>query len=331
MTLGWLGAQVPFPTATALKVITKHAMIAADAGGQLAVDKIHAAVLALAPKREAWDDVAPSPGEYPSQGIPSSFIDPWDTPSSWYDARRQGLVRKGVIPENPDGKWTVQELLARGVGWGAEHGEFTFHLRDPLLIKELTNRGTRIVGEIGQTQLQDFRDILVQQFYKEGLGPKQLAQQVHVIFPHTYWGRGLTIAETETQFALQTTQFAAYRENGVDGKTWTAMMRDTREDHVAVNGITKPIDEAFLVGGTMMMHPGQDGAPAKQVVRCHCDLLPEVVLESELRATPWLGQDRDEEQRKAKTPRNLPAATGTQGAPAKRTTTGTRARRDTGE
>lgn len=50
----------------------------------------------------------------------------------------------------------------------------------------------------------------------------------------------------------------------------------TRPDHVAADGQEVGLNEPFRVGGASMMHPGDFGAPASQVINCRCVVRQEV-------------------------------------------------------
>lgn len=59
-------------------------------------------------------------------------------------------------------------------------------------------------------------------------------------------------------------------------KTWLAAFVNTRDDHAAAHGQTVAVNESFQVGGSSMDHPGDQGAPAAQIVNCMCTLTFEV-------------------------------------------------------
>lgn len=61
---------------------------------------------------------------------------------------------------------------------------------------------------------------------------------------------------------------------------WSARMVNTRDTHAALDGTKKPQGEPFVVmskGQEVKMHyPGDPAAPAREVINCHCVLVPDV-------------------------------------------------------
>lgn len=99
------------------------------------------------------------------------------------------------------------------------------------------------------------------------------------------------VAQTErTRIQSQARQKVmeeAAAQGVVMGREWTARMVNTRDTHAALSHTVKPIGEAFVtVEGNRLMYPGDPSAPAREVINCHCVLIP-VVL------TPEEGRERD--------------------------------------
>jgi SPP1 gp7 family putative phage head morphogenesis protein len=203
----------------------------------------------------------------------------------------------------------LQERLALGNEWETTLEGIGFNLRDPAILAELSKRGTLIKGEVSATMLQDLRDMLATQFYREGQSPAALAKDIQRIFPMTYWGRAQTIARTETGFAQQAVQHEAFKRDGVPEKQWHASFRNTRDTHARAHGQVQKTEEPFLVGGVYMMHPHAAGAPAGEVVNCNCEIFvvyPEDAVG--IPASPWLGGPEGEAVR-------VPVAAKTAGLP----------------
>lgn len=262
-------------------LLQAHYKATADLAGQYATKRVIAAL--MAPHRAA--EAAPVSGE--------AFTVPWSTPARVAALRKTlGLgPRTGPQPPNADQKLTLQERLGLGQEWNKHLGEFGFHLRDPELLAQMNRRGTLIKGDVSATMLQDLHDVLSQQFYKEGQSPKQVAKDIERIFPHTYWGRAQTIARSETGFAQGLVQHEAYTRDGVPYKQWHTSMRNSRDTHVTANGQTQAMDRPYIVGGVAMMYPHAEGAPAKEVVNCQCDSMPQYPADlAGLPAKPWLGE-----------------------------------------
>lgn len=259
-------------------ILVSHYLFVGNAAGQYSLQKIIAAMRGEEVIREAA----------PTQQAGDAS---WSTSSRRYDDRKaKGLgARTGSIGGSAIGTPTMQELLSRADTWEALIEANPFQLRDPKLLQELRKRGTLIVGDISDTMLEDLRDTLAQLFYKEGVGIGELAKEIDKIFPRTYWGRAEAIARTETTFAQETVTYKSYVENGVPGKRWITLFRNSRDSHAAVNGQVRPIDKPFSVGGASMMHPGDEGAPAEEVINCNCDVDPVFEGEFDIPEEPWTG------------------------------------------
>lgn len=61
---------------------------------------------------------------------------------------------------------------------------------------------------------------------------------------------------------------------------WSARMVNTRDTHAALDGTKKPQGEPFVVMSkeqkVKMHYPGDPAAPAREVINCHCVLVPDV-------------------------------------------------------
>ena len=258
-------------------ILVKHYMVVGNQAGQYSLQKIIASMRGQTIREAA-----------PTQQVGDAS---WSTSSRRYDDRKaKGLgARTGAIGDSAIGTPTLQELLSRADTWEALIAVNPFQLRDPKLLQELRKRGTKIVGDISETMLEDLRDTLAQLFYKEGASIEQLSKEIDKIFPRTYWGRAETIARTETTFAQEAVTYASFAENGVPFKKWVTLFRNSRDSHAAVNGQVKQIDKPFPVGGAKIQNPGAEGAPADQVINCNCDVDPVFEGEFGIPEEPWTG------------------------------------------
>jgi len=267
------------------QVLRKYILGAADCGGQDALDAIKPLVLRAVKGEQRAQEAIAVPALPPSAESPI-----WKAiEAEWFAAGGPGEVRKGAIPLHEDMRSTVQELLSRGEGWNAGE-DFVFHLRDPELQRELLRRGEKIRGQVTDTMLSDFRDLMAQQFYREGLPPDQLALEIEYLFPTTYKDRALTIAQTETGIAYGVTNHETMLRNGVDAHEWLTLGSNPRAAHLAANRQVRPIDQPFWVGGERLAHPGDPSGSAGNVINCHCDELPVLNDARYVPAKPWTGQ-----------------------------------------
>ncbi len=110
----------------------------------------------------------------------------------------------------------------------------------------------------------------------------QLAQRVDRVLEtagsERWKNRARTIAITETTRAYGAGTLAAGLEQSrVTGrllrKRWdTEHDKRVRASHRAVDGRVTDLAQPFLVGGSMLMFPGDPLGPADEVVGCRCDL-----------------------------------------------------------
>ena len=108
--------------------------------------------------------------------------------------------------------------------------------------------------------------------YRAGLGVAEIAKAIAADVPMISRWRGALIARTETHGAANFGADAAAKETGLTlRKEWVAAQDErTREDHAEADGQTVGMEDAFDVGGVMMMYPGDPSAPPEQVVNCRC-------------------------------------------------------------
>lgn len=77
------------------------------------------------------------------------------------------------------------------------------------------------------------------------------------------------IAATEAHRDANAAAYEAARRTGKQTKVWNCMMlKDSRDDHVWLNGVSAPIDGYFYApGGERTLYPGEWGVPEQD---CNC-------------------------------------------------------------
>ena len=99
----------------------------------------------------------------------------------------------------------------------------------------------------------------------------QLAARVRTAFNGVSDQRAQMIALTETGAAYGAGRDTAMRSAGIEYKQWlTSGNGNVRPAHLDAEGQTVRIDEPFNVGGEDLMHPGESGGSAENVINCHC-------------------------------------------------------------
>lgn len=131
------------------------------------------------------------------------------------------------------------------------------------------------IKEISGT-LTDYIRQLVFDKVKEGLPNTDIAREIRNRAPEIGKVRAATIARTETHgAALDAIERSLKKKRiRVRKKTWwTAQDARVRATHVAVHGVTIPMDEKFSVGDSMMSRPGDPEGSAEEVINCRCSIL----------------------------------------------------------
>lgn len=96
------------------------------------------------------------------------------------------------------------------------------------------------------------------------------------------------IAQTERNRVQSQARADTIREAAEAGvvmhKRWSTRMVNSRDSHVALNGVEIPEGEKFhTIWGNALAYPGDPDAPAREVINCRCVLVP-VVLPPEERS-----------------------------------------------
>lgn len=87
--------------------------------------------------------------------------------------------------------------------------------------------------------------------------------------------RARLCAEDQSNFIYDIKEYSDALENGYTHKTWeTVGDNRVRASHVEVEGETIPIEEPFVLGGGLMMHPHDDslGVDENELIACRCSL-----------------------------------------------------------
>lgn len=115
-----------------------------------------------------------------------------------------------------------------------------------------------------------------------GEGQYKIIQRIRKVTGQTV-SQARRVAQTErtrvqSQARWQTGQEAAAMGLYVVNE-WSARMVNTRDSHAALDGEKKPQGETFhTIWGNSLRYPGDPTAPAREVINCHCVLVPDVVL-----------------------------------------------------
>ncbi|MGG0207772.1 Uncharacterized protein BWINRA5_00050 [Bacillus mycoides] len=116
---------------------------------------------------------------------------------------------------------------------------------------------------------------------EKGKGIKEIARELAKL-PEFDRKRAKTTAQTEVLAACSASQFESYRQSpAVTGKKWRhsgAKNNQPRDNHVAYDGTTVPVEEEFELPGSgeRCMFPRDSSLSGKERINCHCVLSPVV-------------------------------------------------------
>jgi len=113
---------------------------------------------------------------------------------------------------------------------------------------------------------------------------RDLSKRIMAAFDEIEKGRAKVIAQTETAAAYGFASDKAARQAGISYKKWihSSVPKVPRPDHLAIDGLIIPMDEAFPVGDPPLMYPHDANGAAEDVINCFCLSIP--VTEAEYQA-----------------------------------------------
>lgn len=108
----------------------------------------------------------------------------------------------------------------------------------------------------------------------EGLGVAGIGRFIRDLVPSLSTYRSNLIARTETHGAANYGANAAAVETGLTlQKEWVSAADErTRESHRLADGQIVGMDDAFDVGGSLLMYPGDPSGPADEIINCRCSI-----------------------------------------------------------
>ncbi|MGI1661373.1 phage portal protein [Palleronia sp. KMU-117] len=139
---------------------------------------------------------------------------------------------------------------------------------DEALLAQLDLRLEFFVNSMTETTFEILKGRIVEGL-SAGNGVAEIADKISNYFADMKEGRAMTIARTETGFALSKATNDAYQQSGiVTGKEWiTVGDEKVRPEHVENDGVIVPKGAAF---------PNGEHYPAEHSINCRCVLAPAV-------------------------------------------------------
>jgi uncharacterized protein with gpF-like domain len=141
----------------------------------------------------------------------------------------------------------------------------------------IEQRAGRQIVDISNTTRREITDIITD-MAAEGKHSTAIARAIQAAAPGLARGRASAIARTEVHTAATEAinESMKHKHLTYRTKTWHAAGDNrVRPSHAAASGQTVYFDEAFAVGDSEMMYPGDAslGAGAEEIVNCRCSVL----------------------------------------------------------
>lgn len=164
------------------------------------------------------------------------------------------------------------------------------NLHAPDVLQYLLKMATTKASQIDDTTLAQIQSEL-EDGVQAGESLTQLSQRIDGLYSTSIIPiRGKTIAQTEVPAAFNYGSHEAAKASDLSlNKVWLSTNDShTRPDHREADGQTVGMDEAFDVGGSQLMYPGDSslGADAGEIVNCRCTQYYERVPGSSLDDLP---------------------------------------------
>lgn len=129
---------------------------------------------------------------------------------------------------------------------------------------------------ITQTMLEDVRNITLKGV-AESLGQDAIAELIQDVIHGLSDGRARTIARTESQQAVQKSQYDIIGNLDLPPyvNEWASSTNRVRESHKKADGQRRFPNNRFTVGASKLLYPSERGGRPEDVINCRCTLLTE--------------------------------------------------------
>jgi uncharacterized protein with gpF-like domain len=167
----------------------------------------------------------------------------------------------------------AEQGKAAGLALEVKKGDFAQTMRNRALRyiqQEAVRRRIQGVTETTRRQIVNAVDT----GYRGGSTLPEVASSIRGLIPAIARFRADAIARTETHGAANYGSNEAAKETGLPlRREWLAAQDErTRETHAAADGQIVGPDDAFQIGNSSLMYPGDPAGPPEETVNCRCVL-----------------------------------------------------------
>jgi len=224
-------------------------------------------------EREVMQAVRKDPPVLPARAEQdvTPLVIPLPKPAEDYMPEREDLFRAVLDKHGKVYEWILANFGEAAVREISE--ALVFDAGTPRVLA-LVNRDRERIGDALFQLLADVRDTL-EAGLNQGETMKDLAGRLHAQMGPA---RAMRIARTEAMAAANSGTFEGYQQTGVEQHEWLSA-RDSRvrDTHRGADGQRRPVGEAFSVGGSDLLFPGDPAGPPGETVNCRCTLMPVVL------------------------------------------------------
>lgn len=272
------------PGGLELRVVRDDASLTADAGDlekiQSARAKLEQRQAALRDALEGGDDAQVERAKHALADARAALRDvvaapQWSSPAGDELIDAKALAQTLRTKTDPIRQQAVKDTMLptlEGVG-------LSFDATNPLTAKVLAQSGSQITGIAETTQLNVTR--IIKESYAEGLSIPDTAKAIQVGMRSASIVRATLIARTELVGAVNGGSLAATRlASGVTGvgydKVWLTAPGAKYPRHEEYDGLdnqVQPLDQAFSVGESQLLFPGDPAGPPEDVCNCRCTMI----------------------------------------------------------
>ena len=183
----------------------------------------------------------------------------WET----FSTQLHEQLRKGML-----------ETVAETSNFLVTHRGIDKNLIPAVKNKTLKKLSKEVIAEKVTNITKTTKDILnkiIVRGQESGTNIKDIAKEITQKVKGMEKKRAMIIARTETATTATTTYHNGLEQAGLE-KTWWHVGggKTDRESHLKCDKETIPANETFSCG---LKHPHQLGAPASEIINCHCELV----------------------------------------------------------
>jgi SPP1 gp7 family putative phage head morphogenesis protein len=153
-------------------------------------------------------------------------------------------------------------------------------MSDPRIVRALETQKIKVVEGVHSTVAKRVKNTLDKELGQPS-SFVEMRQRIEEVLPELEGslkqvfadktGRAGVIARTEITKATNTARELQMREEGVEQVQWISERDDdVRETHQELDGQIRPLGEDFK---PQLAYPGDDRAPAEEVINCRCLLM----------------------------------------------------------